>query len=234
MLRLTWSCSRTRSWVITTKGPPTNKSSNNFRKTKEIFRGRLMRMIDFERRHTKNISKKRGKLMLLCNAWLKRITNRPKSTCKKRSNPRQIWFCPWMKRELSWSVRRKWKNMKMKWSADMLNNSRQEKMRSVPWRSRLKQLEIRSSRNLQLKKHNVVLKLNFKKIFETNFMFKRQKRLLKLRSGQKLKNVSEFGKNSKQLKNSKWNLRLKELKKRNVWRTNSSVSWWRNSQRMSA
>ena len=114
----------------------------------------------------------------------------------------------------------------------MHSNSRQERMKSVPWKSRLKQLETRSSRNLQLKKHNVVLKLNSKKISETNFMYRRLKRQHKLRSERKPKSVSEFERNCRLQKNSKWDLKLKELRKRSVWKMNSSVSWWKNSQRM--
>ena len=48
-----------------------------------------------------------------------------------------------------------------------------------------------------------MLKLNSKKISETNFMFKRQKRQLKLRRELKQKSVSVLEKNYKLLKNSR-------------------------------
>ena len=53
--------------MITTKELLTKPSLKHFRQIKEIFRNRLMRMIDFERRPTKNISKKRDKSMLSFN-----------------------------------------------------------------------------------------------------------------------------------------------------------------------
>ena len=48
-----------------------------------------------------------------------------------------------------------------------------------------------------------MLRLNSKKTSVTSSMYKRQKRLLKLRNEQKQKNVFELERNSKPLKNSK-------------------------------
>ena len=63
-------------------------------------------------------------------------------------------------------------------------------------------------------------------------MYRRAKRQLRSRSELRLRSVFRFARNSKPPASTNSDSRKNELKKRDVWRKNSSASLWRNSQRM--
>ena len=71
----------------------------------------------------------------------------------------------------------------------MHSNSKLEKMRSVLLKNKLRRPKMQSSKNFPLQRLSAALKQSSRKDSETTSMLKSLRKLLKLRSVQKLKNV---------------------------------------------
>jgi hypothetical protein len=85
--------------------------------------------------------------------------------------------------------RKKWKSTRMRCSAAIPLNRKTVKLKSRRKRPRLKLLARRSSKNLRVRKRNVVLRLSISKTYVTNFTCKSLKSKLVFVNVKKLKNV---------------------------------------------
>ena len=81
--------------------------------------------------------------------------------------------------------------MKTKWYAAMPNNSKRDRMRFRPRKPRLRKLRSRFSGLWMHRSRQEELRKSSKRDFVTNFMTKRLRRLLKLRSVLKLRRELE-------------------------------------------
>lgn len=225
-------CSVERNKLIWTLEWLLSKNKSSYTLSKEMFKIKWSSVNSLERRPIKSMPEKDHKLMLLLIRWLTKITSWWESTKLSKNRANRIWSSQSMKRRHSSKDKQSLKNMRKRWSDDMLLNNKRDPTTFSKWRSRLKLREMLSSKSSPKRKLKEEPRLLMLRTSETIFRSKSWRRKPELPNTKKQKKEEDKKRSFKPPRTTSSNLRPRDSRKKREWKKISRLRWLRSSLKM--